>query len=295
MAFLFMALHRGAIDTSPQASTNGSDGLYKDHEGNVLTTMHDEHALKHLLENLPDEKLVALGKLAVVDGPTSPATTPISIDQTQQAPSPSISERHLQDENEENRGMGICQEMATPSDSLSTGGYEHDSLPTDEPHTHVSSQEGASPDSSVPGTPNPTDTNEGSLASPSLVQEGGMEHDVHPHVPVLEETANPAEAGDGAVQHSTNTPLDVAQAVYAKEPPQTREEVSSPSNLRTPTKCLRWKMSDIHRLAVWFPSDGGGLLGSSAKEGKNTWPPMDGAGSPLRCCSTTLSYHNVLL
>ncbi|KAL5350931.1 hypothetical protein ACLOAV_004504 [Pseudogymnoascus australis] len=237
--------------------------------------MHDEQALEHLLENLPDEKvfkspfvvvlqlsgaqvlsyiflhlhrrqaaippfldrqpsarsqLVALGKLAVVDFPSSPAATPISIDQTPQAPLPSISERHLEDEHEENGGMGICQEMATPSDSLSTHGYEHDSQRTDVPHTRVSSQEGASPDSSVPGTPNSTGINEGSLANPSLVQEGGLEHDIHPHVPVLEETAIPAEAGDGAVQHSTNTSLDVAQAVYAEEPLQTREDVSSPLN-----------------------------------------------------------------
>jgi len=120
--------------------------------------------------------------------------------------------------------------MATPSDSLATDGYEHDSLPTDEPHTHVSSQEGPSPDASVPGTPNSTDTDEGSVANPSLVQEGGVEHDVHPHEPVMEETAVPAEAGDGAVQHSTNRSLDVAQAVHAEEPPQTPEDVSSPSS-----------------------------------------------------------------
>ena len=189
-------------------------------------------AIPPFLDRQPSARsqLVALGKLAVVDAPPSPAATPILIDQTPQAPSPSISERHLQDEHEENGGMGICQEMDTPSESLSTDGYERDSLPTDEPHTHVSSQEGTSPDSSVPGTPNSTDTNEGLLANPSLVQEGGLEHDVHPHVPVLEETAIPAEAGDGAVQHSTNTSLDVAQAVYAEEPPQTREDVSSPSS-----------------------------------------------------------------
>ncbi|OBT39822.1 hypothetical protein VE00_10108 [Pseudogymnoascus sp. WSF 3629] len=108
--------------------------------------------------------------------------------------------------------------MATPSDSLATDGYEHDSLPTDEPHTHVSSQEGASLDASVPGTPNPMDTNEGSVANPSLVEEGGLEHDGYLHEPVIEETAVPAEAGDGAVQHSTNTALD------------TREDVSSPSS-----------------------------------------------------------------
>ncbi|KAL5344409.1 hypothetical protein ACLOAV_010669 [Pseudogymnoascus australis] len=189
-------------------------------------------AIPPFLDRQPSARsqLVALGKLAVVDAPPSPAATPISIDQTPQAPSRSISERHLEDEHEENGGMGICQEMATPSDSLSTDGYEHDSLRTDVPHTRVSSQEGASPDSSVPGTPNSTDTNEGSLANPSLIQEGGLEHDIHPHVPVLEETAIPAEAGDGAVQHSTNTSLNVAQVVYAEEPPQTREDVSSPSN-----------------------------------------------------------------
>ena len=43
---------------SPQASSSGSEGLYKEHEGNVLTTMHDEQALEHLLENLPDEKVL---------------------------------------------------------------------------------------------------------------------------------------------------------------------------------------------------------------------------------------------
>ncbi|OBT82760.1 hypothetical protein VE02_09920 [Pseudogymnoascus sp. 03VT05] len=244
---------------SPQALSNGGEGLYKEHEGNVLTTMHDEQALEHLLENLPDEKvlsylfihlhrrqaaippflnrqpssrsqLVALGKLAVVDAPPSPAATPISIDQTSQAPSPSISKRRLQDEYEENGVIDICREMATTLDKLATDGYEHDSLPTDEPHTHVSSQEGALPDASVPRTPNSTDTNEGSVANPSLVQEDGLEHDGHPHEHVIEETAVSAEAGDGAVQHSTNTALDVTQAVHAEEPPQTREVVSSPSS-----------------------------------------------------------------
>ncbi len=205
---------------SPQASTNGSEGLYKEHEGNVLTTMHDEQALEHLLENLPDEKvlkspfrrrlatkcaqvlsyiflhlhrrqaaippfldrqpsarsqLVALGKLAVVDAPPSPAASPIPIDQTPQAPSPSSLERRLQDEHEGSGGIGICREMATPSDSLATDGYEYDTLPTDEPHTRVSSQERASPDASVPRTLNFTDSNDGSVANPSLVQEGGLE------------------------------------------------------------------------------------------------------------------------
>jgi hypothetical protein len=151
---------------------------------------------------------VALGKLAVVDALPSPAATPISIDQTPQAPSPSIPERRLHDEHEENEGMGICQEMAIPSDSLSTDGSKHDSLPIDVPHTHVSSDEGASPDSSVPGTPNST-ANEGSVANPSLVQRVGLEHDGRPHETVMEETAVAAETGDGAVQHPTNTDLDV--------------------------------------------------------------------------------------
>jgi hypothetical protein len=118
--------------------------------------------------------------------------------------------------------MGICREMARPSGSLATDGYEHDSLPTDEP--------GVSPDAFVPGTPNSTDINEGSVANPSLVQEGGLEHDGHPHELVTEETAALAKAGDGAVQHSTNTALDLAQAVHAEEPLQTREDVSSPSS-----------------------------------------------------------------
>lgn len=87
---------------------------------------------------------MALGKLAVVDAPPSPAATPISTDQIPQAPSPSI-------------------------DSLATDGYEHDTLPTDEPHTHVSSQERASLDASVLGTPNSIDANEGSVANPSHV------------------------------------------------------------------------------------------------------------------------------
>ncbi|ELR09837.1 hypothetical protein GMDG_04320 [Pseudogymnoascus destructans 20631-21] len=219
---------------SPQASSNGSEGLYKEHEGNVLTTVHDEQALEHLLKNLPVEKvfyyifthlqrsqaailpfldrqpsarsqLVALGKLAVVDAPPSPAATPISTDQIPQAPSPSI-------------------------DSLATDGYEHDTLPTDEPHTHVSSQERASPDASVPGTPNSTDANEGSVANPSHVQEGGLGHDGRLHETVMEETAVTAETGDGVVQHPTDTDLDVAQEIHAEEPPRTREDVSSPPN-----------------------------------------------------------------
>ncbi|OBT83714.1 hypothetical protein VE02_08284 [Pseudogymnoascus sp. 03VT05] len=164
MAFITPA---DALNSS-QAS---SEGLYKEHEGGILATMHDGQALKHLLKNLPDEKvlpyiftqidrkqaaipsfldrqpsarwyLAALGKLAVVDAPPSPAATPISIYQTPQAPSPSIPERRLQDEHEENGGIGICREMAMPSDSLSTDESEHDSLPSDEPHTHIASQEG---------------------------------------------------------------------------------------------------------------------------------------------------------
>ena len=43
---------------SPQASSTRSEGLYKKHEGNVLTTMHDEQAFEHLLENLPNEKVL---------------------------------------------------------------------------------------------------------------------------------------------------------------------------------------------------------------------------------------------
>ena len=81
-----------------------------------------------------------------------------------------------------------------------------------------------------PEYPNSTDTGKGSVANPSLVQEGGLEHDVHPHEHVVEEAAVPAEAGDGAVQHSTNTPLDVAQAVHVKGLPQTPEDILSPSN-----------------------------------------------------------------
>jgi hypothetical protein len=131
---------------------------------------------------------VALGKLAVVDAPPSPAATPILIDQILQAPSPSIPERRLQDEHV---GMGICQEMAIPSNSLATDGYEHDTLLTDEPHTHVSSQERSSPGVSVLVTPNSTDTNEGSVASPSHVQEGRLEHDGRLHETVA------AETGDG--------------------------------------------------------------------------------------------------
>jgi len=72
-------------------------------------------------------------------------------------------------------------------------GYEQESLPTDDPHTHFSSQEGALPDASAPGPPNSTDTNEGSVANPSLVQEDGLEYDGHPYEPVIEETAVPAE------------------------------------------------------------------------------------------------------
>ncbi|KFY32041.1 hypothetical protein V493_00579 [Pseudogymnoascus sp. VKM F-4281 (FW-2241)] len=198
----------------PQASSNGSEGLYKEHEGNVLKTVHDEQALEHLLKNLPVEKvfsyifthlqrsqaaippfldrqpsarsqLVALGKLAVVDVPPSPAATPISTDQIPQAPSPSI-------------------------DSLATDGYKHDT------------------DASVPGTPNSTDANEGSVANPSHVQEGGLGHDGRLHETVMEETAVAAETGDGVVQHPTDTDLDVAQEVHAEEPPRTREDVSSP-------------------------------------------------------------------
>ncbi|ELR07183.1 hypothetical protein GMDG_08310 [Pseudogymnoascus destructans 20631-21] len=90
--------------------------------------------------------------------------------------------------------------MAIPSDSLATDGYEHDTLPTDEPHTHVSSQERASPDASVPGTPNSTDTNEGLVANPSHVQEGGLEHDGHLHETVMDETAVAAETGVGVIQ-----------------------------------------------------------------------------------------------
>ncbi|KFY78642.1 hypothetical protein V499_02245 [Pseudogymnoascus sp. VKM F-103] len=240
---------------SPQASSSGSEGLYKEHEGSVLTAMHDEQALEHLLENLPDEKvlkrpfrcrlgtkqaaippfldrrpsarsqLVALGKLAVVDAPPSPAATPISIDQIPQAPSPSIPERHLQDEH---MGMDICREMVIPSDSLATDGYEHDTLPTDEPHTHVSSQERSSPDVSVPVTLNSTDTNEVSVANPCHVQEGGLEHDGRLHETVMEETDVAAEIGDGVVQHPTNTDLNVAEEVHAEEPPRTPEYVSSP-------------------------------------------------------------------
>ncbi|KFY97780.1 hypothetical protein V500_01919 [Pseudogymnoascus sp. VKM F-4518 (FW-2643)] len=241
---------------SPQASSNGSEGLYKEHEGNVLTTMHDEQALEQLLENLPVEKvlkrpfrcrlgtvlsaaqvlsyifihlhrsqaaippfldrqpsvrsqLVALGKLAVVDAPPSPAATPISIDQTPQAPSPSIPERRVQ----------------TPSDSLATDGYEHDTLPTDEPHTHVSSQERASPDASVPGTPNSTDSNE-----------GGLEHDGRPHETVMEGTAVAAETGDGAVQHSTNTSLDAAQTPEDVSSPPSPNADSQPSAKSHPTR-----------------------------------------------------------
>ncbi|ELR10089.1 hypothetical protein GMDG_04489 [Pseudogymnoascus destructans 20631-21] len=112
--------------------------------------------------------------------------------------------------------------MAIPSDSLAADGYEHDTLPTDEPHAHVASQERPLPDVSVPGTPNPTDTNEGSVANPSHVQEGGLEHDGRLHETVA------AETGDGVVQHPTNTDLDVTQEVNAKEPPRTPEYVSSP-------------------------------------------------------------------
>ncbi|OBT51202.1 hypothetical protein VE04_07720 [Pseudogymnoascus sp. 24MN13] len=196
--------------------------------------MHDEQALEHLLENLPDEKvlsyifvhlhrrqaaiplfldrrpsarsqLVALGKLAVVEAPPSPAATPISIDQIPQAPSPSIPERRLQDDHV---GMGICW---------------RDTLPTDEPHAHVASQERSLPDVSVPGTPNPTDTNEGSVANPSHVQEGELEHDGRIHETVALET------DDGVVQHPTNTDLDVAQGVHAEEPPRTPDVSSPPS------------------------------------------------------------------
>ncbi|OBT74055.1 hypothetical protein VF21_07830 [Pseudogymnoascus sp. 05NY08] len=223
---------------SPQASSNGSEGLYKEHEGNVLTTMHDEQALEHLLENLPDEKvlkrplccrlaaippfldrrpsarsqLVFLGKLAgVVEAPPTPAATPISIDQIPQALSPSNPERRLQDEHV---GMGICREMAIASDSLATDGYEHDTLSTNEPHTHVASQEMSSLDVSVPRTPNSTDTNEGSVADSSHVQEGGLEHDGRLHETVA------AETGDE---------LDVAQEVHAEEPLQTPDVSSPPS------------------------------------------------------------------
>lgn len=43
---------------SPQVLSNGSEGLYKEHKGNVLTTMHDEQALEHLLKNLLIKKVL---------------------------------------------------------------------------------------------------------------------------------------------------------------------------------------------------------------------------------------------
>lgn len=177
-------------------------------------------AILLFLDHQPSARsqLMALGKLAVVDNPPSPAVTPISIDQTLQAPSPSIPKERLQDR----------REIAIPSNSVPTDGYEHDSLQTDEPHTHISSSEGASPDSSVPGTPNSTDTNKGSVTNPSLVEEGGLEHDCRPYETVIKEKAVIAEAGDGAVQHPANIALNIAQGAHAQEPPQTREDVLSP-------------------------------------------------------------------
>ena len=44
--------------SAPTDALNRSEGLCKEHEGNVLTAMHNEQALKHLLENLPDEKVL---------------------------------------------------------------------------------------------------------------------------------------------------------------------------------------------------------------------------------------------
>ncbi|KFZ20229.1 hypothetical protein V501_00263 [Pseudogymnoascus sp. VKM F-4519 (FW-2642)] len=179
-------------------------------------------AIPPFLDRRPSARsqLVFLGKLAVVEAPPTPAATPISIDQIPQAPSPSIPERRIQDEHV---GMGICREMAIASDSLATDWYEHDTLSTDEPHTHVASQEMSSPDVSVPRTPNSTDTNEGSVANSSHVQEGGLEHDGRLHETVA------AETGDGVAQHPTNTDLDVAQEVHAEEPLRTPDFSSTPS------------------------------------------------------------------
>lgn len=43
---------------SPQASGNGSENLYYEHQGNTLTTLNDELALEHILDNLSDEKVL---------------------------------------------------------------------------------------------------------------------------------------------------------------------------------------------------------------------------------------------
>jgi hypothetical protein len=48
----------------------------------------------------------------------------------------------------------------------------------------------------------------------------------------MDETTAPAEAGDGAVQDSAHT-ANVAQAVHAEEPPQSQEDISSPSSPNT--------------------------------------------------------------
>jgi hypothetical protein len=175
-------------------------------------------------------QLAALGKLAVLDAPPTPAATPSSIDQTPQATSPSISERCLQDEQEEYGGMCISQEMATPTNGLSADGEEHDSQPTDVLHTHASSQEEGLPDVSAPRSPNSTDVNQGSATNLGLVQQVELEAGGHPYEPAVDETADPAEAGDGTAQDSTSTALNVVQTVQVGEQPLTQEDVLSPPN-----------------------------------------------------------------
>jgi hypothetical protein len=168
--------------------------------------------------------LVALGKLA--DALPSPAATPISIGQTPQALSPSTLERGVQDGQEQDKELGVC--LATPPDGAPSAGDKHDSLPTDEMHCHVPSQEVSSQHALA--TPDSTGNNEGSGSSLSVVQEAGLEHDGHRESMMAETTA--PEAVDGAVQDSVRT-ANVAQTVLVEEPPESQEDISSPPSSNT--------------------------------------------------------------
>lgn len=81
------------------------------------------------------------------------------------------------------------------------------------------------PDAIAPSSPNSTDVNEASVTNLSLVQQVELEHGGHPYEPAVDETAGPAEAGDGTVQDSTSTALDVAQTVQVGEQPQNQEDI----------------------------------------------------------------------